>query len=202
MLSSRLPTDAETGSPRLKADDDPSDETFVSLHIHRSTQQLVCRVLGIRRSSTGKTPQAVAMASSMLSDSLGRSASRNEEGNGSDQSPATEGNGDNAAQPTGTTTANSSVPKPKRLACMICRKRKLKCDGVKPSCSTCTRLGHTCAYDEVRRKSGPKRGYVKALEERLSEQRPASSILSSMADAMLTIYCCKYRNGRIAAAHA
>lgn len=60
------------------------------------------------------------------------------------------------------------MPKPKRLACMICRKRKLKCDGIKPSCSTCTRLGHSCAYDAVRRKSGPKRGYVKALEERLS----------------------------------
>lgn len=66
-------------------------------------------------------------------------------------------------------TDNSNVPKPKRLACMICRKRKLKCDGIKPSCSTCARLGHSCAYDEVRRKSGPKRGYVKALEERLSE---------------------------------
>ncbi|KAK3941862.1 transcriptional activator protein acu-15 [Diplogelasinospora grovesii] len=64
---------------------------------------------------------------------------------------------------------NSTVPKPKRLACMICRKRKLKCDGTKPSCSTCSRLGHTCAYDEVRRKSGPKRGYVKALEERLKQ---------------------------------
>jgi hypothetical protein len=63
---------------------------------------------------------------------------------------------------------NASVPKPKRLACMICRKRKLKCDGIKPSCSTCTRLGHSCAYDAVRRKSGPKRGYVKQLEERLS----------------------------------
>ncbi|KAK8126029.1 fungal-specific transcription factor domain-containing protein [Apiospora kogelbergensis] len=107
------------------------------------------------------------MASSMPSDALGRSASRDEEGNGSDQSPATEGNGDSVAQAAGATSANSSVPKPKRLACMICRKRKLKCDGVKPSCSTCTRLGHTCAYDEVRRKSGPKRGYVKALEERL-----------------------------------
>ncbi|KAL2137091.1 hypothetical protein VTI74DRAFT_9697 [Chaetomium olivicolor] len=66
-------------------------------------------------------------------------------------------------------SGNSSVPKPKRLACMICRKRKLKCDGIKPSCSTCSRLGHTCAYDEVRRKSGPKRGYVKALEERLKQ---------------------------------
>ncbi|KAM0592407.1 hypothetical protein ACHAPN_006784 [Verticillium nonalfalfae] len=67
------------------------------------------------------------------------------------------------------TADNRSIPKPKRLACMICRKRKLKCDGIKPSCSTCTRLGHSCAYDEVRRKSGPKRGYVKALEERLKQ---------------------------------
>lgn len=62
----------------------------------------------------------------------------------------------------------TNVPKPKRIACIICRRRKLKCDGTKPSCATCARLGHNCAYDEVRRKSGPKRGYVKALEERLS----------------------------------
>lgn len=59
------------------------------------------------------------------------------------------------------------LPKPKRIACVICRKRKLKCDGTKPSCGTCARLGHNCAYDEVRRKSGPKRGYVKELEARL-----------------------------------
>lgn len=63
---------------------------------------------------------------------------------------------------------DSASLKPKRIACIICRKRKLKCDGIKPNCSTCSRLGHDCSYDEVRRKSGPKRGYVKALEERLS----------------------------------
>lgn len=70
---------------------------------------------------------------------------------------------------------NADVPKPKRLACMICRKRKLRCDGNRPRCSTCMRLGHDCAYDEVRRKSGPKRGYVKALEERLSASTPLFS---------------------------
>ncbi|TWU75412.1 hypothetical protein ED733_003186 [Metarhizium rileyi] len=76
---------------------------------------------------------------------------------------------DNTASMREAVPDNSSVPKPKRLACMICRKRKLKCDGVRPSCSTCSRLGHSCAYDEQRRKSGPKRGYVKALEERLKQ---------------------------------
>ncbi|KAL8736190.1 MAG: hypothetical protein Q9166_000345 [cf. Caloplaca sp. 2 TL-2023] len=61
------------------------------------------------------------------------------------------------------------IPKPKRVACAICRKRKLKCDGGRPKCGTCARLGHNCAYDEVRRKSGPKRGYVKELEARLAQ---------------------------------
>lgn len=63
----------------------------------------------------------------------------------------------------------TGTSKPKRIACVICRKRKLKCDGNKPKCATCTRLGHSCAYDEARRKSGPKRGYVKDLEARLAQ---------------------------------
>jgi len=65
------------------------------------------------------------------------------------------------------TEAQSS--KAKRIACVLCRKRKLRCDGAKPSCGTCKRLTHDCSYDEVRKKSGPKRGYVKALEARLGE---------------------------------
>ncbi|OBT57440.1 hypothetical protein VE04_01871 [Pseudogymnoascus sp. 24MN13] len=75
---------------------------------------------------------------------------------------------DDPTSPKGDNTG-SGTPSIKRIACVICRKRKLKCDGSKPSCSTCKRLHHDCAYDEVRRKSGPKRGYVKALEERLKQ---------------------------------
>ena len=59
------------------------------------------------------------------------------------------------------------VPRPKRIACIVCRRRKLRCDGKKPTCGTCSRLNHECFYDEVRKKSGPKRGYVKQLEARL-----------------------------------
>ncbi|KAI1503217.1 fungal-specific transcription factor domain-containing protein [Biscogniauxia marginata] len=92
---------------------------------------------------------------------------------GATVTPSSQGTDDtppaDASAPSATPRNNNDIPKPKRLACMICRKRKLRCDGVKPSCSTCTRLGHSCAYDEVRKKSGPKRGYVKALEERLKQ---------------------------------
>ncbi|KAL9064051.1 MAG: hypothetical protein Q9157_007976 [Trypethelium eluteriae] len=69
----------------------------------------------------------------------------------------------------GENTNNANANKQKRIACVVCRKRKLRCDGEKPSCGTCKRLAHDCAYDEVRRKSGPKRGYVKALEARLAQ---------------------------------
>jgi Fungal Zn(2)-Cys(6) binuclear cluster domain len=62
---------------------------------------------------------------------------------------------------------SNPIPRQKRMACVVCRKRKLRCDGKKPSCGTCARVGHNCAYDEVRKKSGPKRGYVKQLEARL-----------------------------------
>lgn len=79
---------------------------------------------------------------------------------------------------------NQSLPKPKRLACLICRKRKLRCDGARPSCSTCSRLGHNCGYDEVRKKSGPKRGYVKALEERLKQ---VESLLHSQGSTAIRV---------------
>ncbi|KAF2869815.1 fungal-specific transcription factor domain-containing protein [Massariosphaeria phaeospora] len=59
--------------------------------------------------------------------------------------------------------------KTKRIACVLCRKRKLRCDGTRPTCGTCKRLAHDCTYDEVRKKSGPKRGYVKLLEARLQQ---------------------------------
>jgi hypothetical protein len=41
-----------------------------------------------------------------------------------------------------TSSNTGDVPRPKRIACVVCRKRKLRCDGTKPSCGTCSRLGH------------------------------------------------------------
>lgn len=83
---------------------------------------------------------------------------------------------------------SSYVPRPKRIACVLCRRRKLRCDGKKPSCGTCARLGHECAYEELRKKSGPKRGYVKQLEARLGmvvrndAVLPALFVLGSLTD--------------------
>src|ERR1700753_780654 len=67
---------------------------------------------------------------------------------------------------------NENQPRAKRIACTICRKRKLRCDGARPKCGSCSRLNHECGYDEVRKKSGPKRGYVELLEQRLRAFTP------------------------------
>lgn len=71
--------------------------------------------------------------------------------------------------PSNTTEPKKATDARRVLACGTCRKRKLKCDSKRPKCSTCARLGHPCEYDEVRKKSGPKRGYVKELEARLKQ---------------------------------
>ncbi|KAH6664927.1 fungal-specific transcription factor [Halenospora varia] len=60
-------------------------------------------------------------------------------------------------------------PAEKTISCVSCRKRKLKCDRVKPKCGTCTRLRHECEFPERRRNLGSKRRNMKELEARLAE---------------------------------
>lgn len=91
---------------------------------------------------------------------LSRQPSNGETGQNGSKTANTNGASENVAE-------NEAQARPKRIACVLCRKRKLRCDGARPACGTCKRLSHDCAYDEVRKKSGPKRGYVKLLEARL-----------------------------------
>ncbi|KAK6595740.1 binuclear zinc transcription factor [Botrytis cinerea] len=57
----------------------------------------------------------------------------------------------------------------KTISCVSCRRRKLKCDRVKPKCGTCSRLRHECEYPERRRNIGTKRRNMKELEARLAQ---------------------------------
>ena len=89
-----------------------------------------------------------------------------------------------------TAAAESEGEKKRLTACLVCRKRKLKCDSARPKCASCARLGHawylilldnlvysssSSGYEETRKKSGPKQGYVKKLEQKSQtlEQRLA-----------------------------
>jgi hypothetical protein len=61
-------------------------------------------------------------------------------------------------------------------ACTNCRKSKIRCNGGLPACGRCRALAKDCVYVENRRKSGPKRGYVKGLEARIGTY-PSDSFL-------------------------
>ncbi|CEP15564.1 hypothetical protein [Parasitella parasitica] len=53
-------------------------------------------------------------------------------------------------------------------ACILCRKKKIKCDGAKPECIHCQDANIQCQYTEYK-KRGPHKGYVRLLEERLGQ---------------------------------
>lgn len=49
-------------------------------------------------------------------------------------------------------------------ACDTCRAKKDRCDGARPSCSTCSSLQRTCSYKTVGKKRGVPTGYLRTLE--------------------------------------
>ncbi|KAJ6116996.1 hypothetical protein N7512_006721 [Penicillium capsulatum] len=52
-------------------------------------------------------------------------------------------------------------------ACEECRRRKLRCDGHQPRCGVCVESGAACEINSHRQPRGPKKGYLKALRNRL-----------------------------------
>lgn len=52
-------------------------------------------------------------------------------------------------------------------ACDRCRSKKIRCDGIRPSCSQCLNVGFECkTSDKLSRRAFP-RGYTESLEERV-----------------------------------
>ncbi|ORX99110.1 hypothetical protein K493DRAFT_313350 [Basidiobolus meristosporus CBS 931.73] len=52
-------------------------------------------------------------------------------------------------------------------ACDNCRRKKVRCDGLQPTCSNCGALSLDCTYLETTRKRGPPKGYIEAIENKL-----------------------------------
>ncbi|KAJ7270627.1 hypothetical protein B0H12DRAFT_1044323 [Mycena haematopus] len=44
---------------------------------------------------------------------------------------------------------NPRTPRRIGMACQFCRARKLKCDGLRPQCTNCSRRGFACNYVAV-----------------------------------------------------
>ena len=54
------------------------------------------------------------------------------------------------------------------MNCKSCRKRKIKCNRVKPSCEACQVFNCACVYDAVPKKRGPKTDVLEALLKRVN----------------------------------
>ncbi|ORY07858.1 hypothetical protein K493DRAFT_403602 [Basidiobolus meristosporus CBS 931.73] len=52
-------------------------------------------------------------------------------------------------------------------ACDNCRRKKIRCGGEQPVCSNCQSFGMECTYNDTKKKRGPPKGYIEAIESRL-----------------------------------
>lgn len=53
------------------------------------------------------------------------------------------------------------------LACIACRRKKIRCSGEKPACKHCTRARIPCVYKVTTRKAAPRTDYMAMLDKRL-----------------------------------
>ena len=62
----------------------------------------------------------------------------------------------------------SGIESKEAMNCKSCRKRKIKCNRVKPSCEACHVFNCACVYDAVPKKRGPKTDVLEALLKRVN----------------------------------
>jgi hypothetical protein len=75
------------------------------------------------------------------------------------------------------------------LACIACRRKKIRCSGEKPACKHCLRSRIPCVYKVTTRKAAPRTDYMAMLDKRLkrmeeriikvvpkTEQEPSTSV--------------------------
>ncbi|KAK4986997.1 hypothetical protein LTR50_004949 [Elasticomyces elasticus] len=66
-------------------------------------------------------------------------------------------------------------------ACLACRKRKTRCDGLQPECRTCQTYGSSCVYNLERdSRKTPSKAYISALKSRI---KTLEDLLDTIVDA-------------------
>ncbi|KAJ9652265.1 hypothetical protein H2198_008475 [Neophaeococcomyces mojaviensis] len=76
------------------------------------------------------------------------------------------------------------------MACLECRRRRIRCDGARPKCHHCARLSKHCEYAVCELPRGPKRRSVRELAERLAtvEAQLKNAIPLQRADPALNAF--------------
>ncbi|KAK6532666.1 hypothetical protein TWF281_006845 [Arthrobotrys megalospora] len=69
----------------------------------------------------------------------------------------------------GSDTMSAPSSNTTKIACARCKLKKIKCDGVQPSCSACIRAKADCTVPDIISHQGLARGHIETLENRISE---------------------------------
>ncbi|KAF2687415.1 hypothetical protein K458DRAFT_296241 [Lentithecium fluviatile CBS 122367] len=137
------------------------DQTIASLHLETSPPAL--RAQSLNPAANHKAPLAPKQG---LGDALANSRSQH-------QSPIS-----------GTYALRTPRGKITSIACESCRKRKSKCDGVRPKCNTCQTKNLSCVYDvaEDGKTTTQLRAHVRRLAKELDDMKSIVSLLAMSPD--------------------
>jgi len=82
---------------------------------------------------------------------------------------ASHGNGQSEPSPAWADLKTKAGKERKRLplACIACRRKKIRCSGEKPACKHCLRSRTPCVYKVTQRKAAPRTDYMAMLDKRL-----------------------------------
>lgn len=84
-----------------------------------------------------------------------------------DDSKARDNKGDNMPSWAELKTKAGKERKRLPLACIACRRKKIRCSGEKPACKHCLRSRIPCVYKVTTRKAAPRTDYMAMLDKRL-----------------------------------
>lgn len=89
---------------------------------------------------------------------------------GTDNSTTSKRSKDDAADPPLWSEMKTKAGKERKrlpLACIACRRKKIRCSGEKPACKHCVRSRIPCVYKVTTRKAAPRTDYMAMLDKRL-----------------------------------
>ncbi|USP80639.1 hypothetical protein yc1106_07913 [Curvularia clavata] len=90
--------------------------------------------------------------------------------NGADQSTTSKRSKDDVQDPPLWSEMKTKAGKERKrlpLACIACRRKKIRCSGEKPACKHCLRSRIPCVYKVTTRKAAPRTDYMAMLDKRL-----------------------------------
>jgi hypothetical protein len=148
-----------------------------------------------RNASLSGGSDAASPASNRGSGSYGDEFSFNNAvpGDGSDLGARTRGdtNDSTGAAPPWSELKTKAGKERKRLplACIACRRKKIRCSGEKPACKHCLRSRIPCVYKVTTRKAAPRTDYMAMLDKRLKrmEDRIIKIVPKEEQDATVTV---------------